>query len=169
MTPTKEEAYKAIPDILYVIDQCIACYIWEKAIKPHINTNADPICIKIIEDATLESTLFFIRKLNEFFGKKKQNSNDDTLRAYHFGEFLENGWFLSLDEYKELHVRVGHISVEEVRHGKKEWPTNYYATKALSKSYSFLKFLYESNEISMETRGKIREKLEQLQTILKED
>jgi hypothetical protein len=59
------------------------------------------------------------RKLNEFFGKKSHNPNDDTLRAYHFGDFTENGWLLTKAGYDDFHLRVAHMSVQEVRHGKK--------------------------------------------------
>jgi hypothetical protein len=120
----------------------MAYHAWIQRVKPVLKTiTTNPVdngIVQIIENSTLESSLLFLRKLNEFFGTKPQNANDDTLRAYHFGDFGDNGWFLTKDEFDELHIRVGHISVEEVRYGEKTWPVDDYVRRALSKACSFL-------------------------------
>ena len=85
MTPSKEEAFKALPDILYVIDQCMASLVWRQRVKPILVGSAghllDKSIVQIIENSTIESSLIFIRKLNEFFGTKLQKPDDDALRA----------------------------------------------------------------------------------------
>ena len=75
------------------------------------------------KNASLESQLLFLRKLNEFFKpisigklKGKTISEPSTIRASNLlGTFLSDG-----DE-DEIHKRVGHITLIEVRHGKKNW------------------------------------------------
>lgn len=171
MTPSKEEAFQALPDILYVIDQCMAFHVWRQRVKPELEKFVghplDESTVQIIENSTLESTLIFLRKLNEFFSKRHpQNKNDDSLRAYYFGDFIENGWFLTKDEYAELHIRVGHISVEEVRKGKKEWPINDYVYRALSKSFLFLTFISQSSNLDNEMKNPVMSKVELLRTYL---
>ncbi len=170
MTPSKEEAFKALPDILYVIDQCLASHIWGQSVKPilegSVEHTVDKSIIQIIENSTIESTLIFLRKFNEFFSTKSQKKNDDTLRAYHFGDFKGNGWFLTKFEYDELHIRVGHISVEEVRHGKKVWPIEDYVRRALSKACSFLTFISLSPEVDRTTANQVAKKVTILQVYL---
>ena len=170
MTPSKEEAFRALPDILYVIDQCLATHLWGQRVKPIIEGCVEHLVdkpiIQIIENSTVESTLIFIRKLNEFFGTRPQNADDDALRAYHFGDFKNNGWFLTKPEYDELHIRVGHISVEEVRHGKKRWPIEDYVHRALLKACSFLTFISQSPDVDRTMKNKITQKVAILQTYL---
>jgi hypothetical protein len=170
MKPSIDEAYGAIPDLLYVIDQCLAYSIWTKIVKPKIENSTelkdDREMLGIINNSILESSLMFIRKLNEFFGKKEQGPSDEALRAYHFGEFTNNGWFLTESEYNELHMRVGHISVEEVRHGKKLWPIDEYLRKGLLKAYSFLVFISESPKINEQYKQQIESKIELIKPII---
>ena len=170
MTPSKEEAFKALPDILYVIDQCMASHVWGQRVKPILEGSVghlvDKSIVQIVENSTIESTLIFLRKLNEFFGTRPQNADDDALRAYHFGDFKNNGWFLTKAESAELHILVGHMSVEEVRHGKKVWPIEDYVLRALSKACSFLTFISQSSDVDRTTANQVTKKLMLLRTYL---
>lgn len=170
MTPSKEEAFKALPDLLYVIDQCMAYHVWALRIKPILEgvgkRLVDDSVFQLIENSTIESTLIFLRKLNEFFGTRRQNPNDDALRAYHFGDFKDNGWFLTKTEYDELHIRVGHISVEEVRHGKKVWPMDDYLKRAILKACSFLTFLSQSSDLDRTRSEELIQRVKDLRSYM---
>jgi len=124
--------------------------------------------VETIENSVIEATLLSLRKLNEFFGSRTPKNPDETLRACHFGNYPGLGWFLTKDEYKELHIRVGHISLEEVRHGKKKWPINDYVLKAIVKSKDFLAFLCRCPEIDPNTRDMIINKADQLNSYEKQ-
>jgi hypothetical protein len=68
--------------------------------------------IKIVNNASLESQLLFLRKLNEFFEPLPAKKEDD-LRAEHYFGFKSPGRFLSDQDVTELHKRVGHITLSE--------------------------------------------------------
>jgi hypothetical protein len=55
--------------------------------------------------------------------KKKRNKRlkEDDLRAEHYTGFTSPGAFLSDTDEAELHKRVGHITLIEVRGTKKDW------------------------------------------------
>jgi hypothetical protein len=162
MTPNKNEAFNAIPDLLYVIDQCKFIYDWSNKIRPSIPPDIfgeqTDNYIDLIHNSIVESTLMFVRKLNEFFSRRDQEKGNEALRASHFGDFPENGWFLTKKEFDELHMRVGHISLEEVRSGKKEWSIDY-IQRALTKAKSFLEFLLRCPEVDDKMRIEIAERI----------
>lgn len=172
MQPSMDEAFRAIPDLLYVIDQCMAYHVWLQSVKPVLEGRdqflSDRSAVQIVENSTIESALIFLRKLNEFFGKRPQNPGDDALRAYHFGDFPDNGWFLTKAEFDELHIRVGHISVEEVRYGKKNWPIHDYLRRALLKACSFLTFLAQSSDLDQATAEGLLQRAQDLRSIIGE-
>jgi hypothetical protein len=76
-----------------------------------------------LNNASLESQLLFLGKLNEFFKPlptDKELEKDD-LRAEHYSGFKSPGRFLSGADEKEIHKRVGHITLMNVRYGRKNW------------------------------------------------
>jgi hypothetical protein len=77
--------------------------------------------ISIVNNASLEAQLLFLRKLNEFFkplatGKELE---EDDVRAEHYAGFKSPGPFLSRPDEKEIHKRVGHITLMEARYEKR--------------------------------------------------
>jgi hypothetical protein len=107
-------------------------------------------------NASLESQLLFLRKLNEFFMRLPGNEQDekkrkkrlklDDLRAEHYRGFTSPGAFLSDTNEAELHKRVGHITLIEVRHGKKDWGELISASMpvAIDRRLAFCHFLRDS-------------------------
>ena len=89
-----------------------------------------------------------------------QRSGDDSLRAYHFGDFADNGWFLLQEEHDELHLRVAHLSVKEVRQGKKRWTVGDYVLRALEKSLLFIEFLLKHSDTPKDRINELRSKAE---------
>lgn len=165
MTPSKEEAFAAIDDVIYAIEQCLADHFFVGQAERILQSNGCPSAL-LIRNATVESSLVFIRKMNEFFGTRKQRESDETLRAYHFGDFPHNGWFLEKQEYDELHLYVAHVSVEGVRCGKKTWPLSDYAVRAAEKSRLFLVFLLESPSTPAEKKEKLKQCIAWITSVL---
>ena len=130
---TPEELEKALEvDIGYVILQTFpALKLFHEVVVPVLQKKGLHREIELLNNASLESQLLFLRKLNEFFmrlpenepdkKKKRKKPKPDDLRAEHYTGFTSPGAFLSTDDEDELHKRVGHITLIEVRKGKKDW------------------------------------------------
>ncbi len=120
--PRPDELEKAIDDIGYVILQaCVAHDLYHIEVIPVLRKNGMPEeTISIVNNASLEAQLLFLRKLNEFFEPVPAKKADD-LRAEHYFGFKSPGPFLSNEDEAELHKRVGHITLKEVRERKKDW------------------------------------------------
>ncbi|SRR6266568_9135714 len=70
---------------------------------------------KTVHNALLESSLAFLRKINEFFGGNKRISISDYLPD-------ENKrWLFSKEDSKLLNDRVMHLSLDEAKYGKIDW------------------------------------------------
>lgn len=116
-------------DIGYVIMQTLTAHrLLHETIVPALRKSGiDEGLIQILNNSCLESQLLFLRKLNEFFKrlpdpkKKERPLKQDDLRAEHYSGFKSPGAFLSDQDEDEIHKRVGHITLIEVRHGKKDW------------------------------------------------
>jgi hypothetical protein len=76
---------------------------------------------QVIENALLESSLTFLRKANEFFGK----SSDASVRAF-FPDYTTQ-WLWDKNDSELLNDRVMHLSLCEAEHGKHDW-TVFYST-----------------------------------------
>jgi hypothetical protein len=117
---TPDELQLAIKDIGYVILQCFAAHqIFHGTIAPALRKiGIHENLIHAQNNASLESQLLFLRKLNEFFEhlpKKGEGPlKEDDLRAEHYSGFENPGPFLSDQDEDELHKRVGHITLRSV-------------------------------------------------------
>lgn len=128
---TPEELEQALEeDIGYVILQTFTAFkLLHEVVVPVLEKNGLHKEAMIMNNASLESQLLFLRKLDEFFmrlpenepEKKRRPLKEDDLRAEHYTGFTSPGAFLSDPDEAELHKRVGHITLIEVRHGKKDW------------------------------------------------
>lgn len=150
--PKPEELERALwDDMGYTILQCFTAHeIFGSTIVPALQrAGVDRKLIAVHGNASLECRLLFLRKVNEFFKpfpipKKEKPLKDDDLRAVHYG-FETKGPFLSKDEENEINKRVGHITLAEVRHGKKDWKEmiDNRLPEALDRLMEFLDFLRE--------------------------
>ena len=124
--PTPDELEQALKgDIFYAIQQITAHRLFQKIIIPVLKEKNLHNEIHILNNTSLESHLMFLRKLNEFFKhlpeEKEKPLKEDDLRAEHYWDFQSSGPFLSDQDEAEIHKRVGHITLIEVRHGGKDW------------------------------------------------
>jgi hypothetical protein len=69
-----------------------------------------------IQNSILESSLGFVRKLNEFFGSIK-----DIRVTDYFAGWSEDKWILNDTDREMLNDRAMHISLLEARYGKQDW------------------------------------------------
>ena len=129
-----------LDDLKYVLDQASTYYeYWQ--------TNADVLLAnspirQTIQNAVLESSLCFLRKVNEFFGK---SPGEISIRDYLPSEPKE--YLLSKEDSILLNERVMHLSLEEVRKGKHNWKNflDRYVPEAARRYDTFLKKLKEAH------------------------
>ena len=87
-----------------------------------------------VHNAILESSLSFIRKINEFFGCKKEIGSNSYIPG--FGP----EWILDKDDKILLDSRVMHISLLEAESGKHDWSG--FLLRYLPKSCQMFKRFY---------------------------
>jgi hypothetical protein len=127
-------------DLKYVLDQAKACH-------EYLRTNADVLLAnspirQTIQNAVLESSLCFLRKVNEFFGK---SAGEISIRDYLPSEPKE--YLLSKEDSILLNERVMHLSLQEARKGKHNWKNflDRYVPEAERRYDTFLRKLKEAH------------------------
>ena len=145
--PTNDELKKAVPDLFYSAHQSV-CYGYLKLIERDANVMRlkakIPVLAPFLQNVFVELSLLFIRKSTEFFKPYNKGDNSDTLYAYLFLPEWKGVWLVDETEYIEMHKRVGHITIREARHGKKEWPLGSMALTALKQWRTFFRDLPDS-------------------------
>jgi hypothetical protein len=175
---TPDELEQALEDIGYVVLQCFAAHqIFHDTIAPALRKSGiHEDLIHAVNNASLESQLLFLRKLNEFFKhlpkEKEKPLKEDDLRAEHYSGFESPGAFLSDPDEDELHKRVGHITLMQVRYGEKNWAELIkgslpIAVDRLLKFFVFLRDSYPSLSSAMREEVQFYiERLEQLKRLV---
>ena len=176
--PKPRELEKALKrDIGYVIQQTVIAFPqFQGTVIPVLKKNGLREEIGILNNASLESQLLFLRKLNEFFmhlpenepnKQKRKKLKDDDLRAEHYAGFTSPGAFLSEDDEIELHRRVGHITLTEVRKKKKNWEEflNLYMPIAVHSMIDFCRFCRDKYQqpLSHSTKRKVKDYVQTLE------
>lgn len=170
---TPDELEQALEDIGYVILQCFAAHqIFHNTIAPTLRKSGiHENLIHAHNNASLESQLLFLRKLNEFFKhlptEEEKPLKEDDLRAEHYKDFRSPGPFLSGPDEDELHKRVGHITLIEVRRGKKDWTELVKSSLpiAVDRLLKFFCFLRDSYQLSSSKREDVQFYIEQLEQL----
>jgi hypothetical protein len=93
----------------------------------------------------LESSLILIRKTTEFFRAKSKNDKIDSLYAYQYLPDWCGSCVVDDATYRELHKRIGHITVREVRHGQIEWQILPMTIGALNQWIDFFRLVGRSS------------------------
>jgi hypothetical protein len=156
---------------LYVIQQTSALRLFQKTIIPVLAAKNLHNEISTLNNAFLEFHLMLLRKLNEFFTPLcKGNLKEDDLRAEHYPGFVSPGPFLSDSDVDELHKRVGHITLMNVRYKEKNWGELIEGSlpRAIDKLLEFFRFLTDSPSLSNPVREDVRfciKRLEGLKTL----
>jgi len=125
-TPTNEELARTLDDLFYAAHQS-AIYAYWCLVRLPVETSLNQIGIQeagvYFSNGLIETSLLFVRKSAEFFKPKQPHDKPDTLYAYLYLPDWRGVWIVSRDDmYTELHKRVAHLSIQDVRYGKKEWP-----------------------------------------------
>jgi hypothetical protein len=89
-----------------------------------------------VHNAMLESSLSFLRKINEFFGCRREACIKVFLKDY------PKEWLWGKDDFDLLNDRVMHLSLCEAREGKYNW-LNFYKTHLVEAETRFDAFLNE--------------------------
>jgi hypothetical protein len=144
-SPTRAEL-EASTDLLFgAMTSCFAYFLWWTRIRPILESVELPnrdIVIALQKNTVVEGTLLSIRKINDFFRPLgESNEKEDDVFSYDFHGFKGAGKFLLPDDFSELHKRVGHLTLREIRHGKVSWEMHRAVVAAATKYIEFTKFL----------------------------
>jgi hypothetical protein len=134
------ERKRFLEDLDYVLKQA-------KAFGAYWQTNADALLEdhpirQIIRNAVLESSLCFLRKVNEFFGESpREISVCDYLPSE------PKQYLFSKEDSILLNQRVMHLSLEEARQGKYDWEDflKRHVPEAEKRYNAFLEKLHETH------------------------
>jgi hypothetical protein len=155
-----------------ILQGCLAHQLYHAEVIPILRKNGvSEYTISALNNASLESQLLFLRKLNEFFEQlpkeKDRPLKEDDLRAEHYFGFKSPGPFLKDSDEKEIHKRVGHITLIEVRHGPKDWAELVKSSLpiAVDGLLEFFRFLYDSDQLSNPSRKHVQFYIERLDHI----
>lgn len=143
-TPPTQVELEASTDLLFdVMTRCFAYFLWWTRIRPVLERSGLPERdITLQRNTVVEGTLLSIRKVNDFFrSPEKSNEKEDDVFSYDFSGFQGTGKFLHPDDFSELHRRVGHITLSEIRHGKATWEMHRAVVAAATKYLEFTEFL----------------------------
>ena len=146
--PTKDELVRAIDDLFYAAHQTALYAYWkliERPLTSSLGVCGIPDAKTYFNNGILESSLLLIRKTTEFFKPKQNRDRPDTLFAY---RYLPNWggicWLIGKDDYKELHNRIGHITIREARYGKQTWQIVELTVSAIEKWITFFSEVAQS-------------------------
>lgn len=124
LPPSNNELAIAIEQLFQTAHQSAVFEYWSmvcppilRKLKEHDISDAG----ELFSNAFLENSLLLIRKTAEFFKKKENNDRNDTLYAYRYLPDWNGNPVVGENEYKELHKRVGHITIRETRYGQIAW------------------------------------------------
>jgi hypothetical protein len=172
--PTPDELEQSIGAEIApaILQGCLAHQLYHaEAIAILEKNGVGAYTISALNNASLQSQLLFLRKLNEFFKhlpkKGDKPLKEDDLRAEHYSGFEKKnpGPFLSPSDEDELHKRVGHITLSEARHGEKDWTelVNRSLPIAVDTSLKFFCFLRDSYQLSSSKQKEVRFYIEHLE------
>ncbi|HWA27537.1 MAG TPA: hypothetical protein VG734_17915 [Lacunisphaera sp.] len=134
--PTSDELKKALPHLFALAAQCSAYHnafslFYPREAMNGIEVNHAPPMQQIF-NAVCEATLMSIRKTAEFFKPATDSDRADTLHSYQFPAYTSQTWIVPRETYVQFHKRVGHLTLEEIREGKVQWPIFELAMQALN-------------------------------------
>jgi hypothetical protein len=145
--PTRDELKKAVPDLFYAAAQAASFgyfTLFERGQNFYALQTKIPKADRILNNVSLESSLLFIRKTTEFFKRQSPKDANDTLFAYRYLPKWQGSWVVDKDLYRQMHKRVGHITVMEARYGKVGWPIAEMTFSALDQWKAFFRDLRTS-------------------------
>jgi hypothetical protein len=122
------------------VQACALFYIQDFQVK---SSDLDKFQLSIIHDSLIESSLLFLRKINEFFGCIREDCKaTDFIPEYNSGFLFE-----SKEDKKLIDNHVCHITYENVFSGKKDWAgfLALYVPKAKDMFITFCKSLNKTN------------------------
>jgi hypothetical protein len=145
---TLEQLRRGIVDFCYVLDQAFIGFMWTWVYLPEFSRldirSDNPVmdldaALKIVQNATIESSLLSLRVLDEFFADTGIRAGD--IRSHHYQGYCSPGRFLRPEEYALIGRRVAHLTVD---HSSREpWQMTELIAKCCAPSENFLAFIVE--------------------------
>ena len=122
--PTNQELADSIEQLFETAHGSAIFEYWSMVNRPllrELKANNIEDAGDLFSKALHENSLLLIRKTAEFFKEKKKDDKNDTLYAYRYLSNWKSNPVVSKNEYRELHKRVGHITIRETRYGQLPW------------------------------------------------
>jgi len=128
--------------------QLFSYYAWITKIAPTLKEgelgSIDFVYFSITQNAVLDGYLINLRRLNEFFSKRRRNEERaDDLRAYHFG-FPQIGRFLDEPDMTKIHKRIAHATTQAIITNRDFYEIFLSTELALKHCFKFFEFLKTS-------------------------
>jgi len=148
VAPSHDVLEKSIDGFVYCLEQLFSYIHWEDHIKSnlrkHCKEEIDAKKAQIVENITIEGTLLFFRKVNEFFrDRPPKDEESDDLRAYDFPGYSGAGWIFFSEERTEINKHVAHVTTRGATDGKVDWKIFEGIEKICQKAFPFLDYLTE--------------------------
>ena len=107
--PSTEELRYGLENVYGEVGKLFSYYIWYSKVRPTLNEN-DPD-VHILRTTIISGFFLTVRKLHEFLkGKRERDAKVGDVFASDFPDFTSKGGFLQDDDFKALHLHVGHIT-----------------------------------------------------------
>jgi hypothetical protein len=144
--PTEQELHASVETCFYAANQCVTFHIWARDIQPVIQSVralSERKYHRYMRNGIIEATIMFFRKTNEFFKLYDEGDKPDNLHAYQWKGFPHCGAVFTPSQVLEMHKRIGHLTVREVRCGPMEWQPHVMVQLAVQRWITFFVFLAE--------------------------
>jgi len=148
VAPSHDVLEKSIDGFIYCLGQLFSYFHWgnhiESNLRKHCKEEIDAKKAQIVENITIEGTLLFMRKVEDFFRPRPQKDEEsDDLRAYDFPGYSGAGWIFSKNKRVEINKHVAHVTTRGVTHGKVDWKIFEGVEIICQKAFPFLDYLTE--------------------------
>lgn len=139
---TLEQLRGGSRDFCAVLDQAPSAYVWESYFaKVFGQISIPPDSLLALRNAAIESSLFSVRILNDFFAPRRYPTD---IRASDYNGYASPGPFLTVEEGKDLNKYLAHLTTERAEFSPKLWSIYDLLRRAHDTAVTFLRFLLSS-------------------------
>src|SRR6267143_2209515 len=138
---TKDQLRAGVRGFCVVLDQVPIGFYWEWIFYPKLETTREfPLdnAMQMIRNATIESSLFAIRTIDEFFF---QGGRSTDIRAHHYDGFVNPGPFLATEERGKVSQRIAHLTIDRAENPQLPWRITLLIERTDRQAAPFLKFI----------------------------
>ena len=157
MKPSIPQLQGGARDFCAVLDQAPTAFFWDSYFLPRFqNDTVATDMLENLRNATIESSLWSIRMLNDFF---RADGFQTDIKAHHYDNFCAPEEFLSSNERTDINKHLAHLTTERADIFPKSWDYYDLVVRAHNTAQLFILFLlspagvaYRPTEIALESR-----------------